>query len=358
MSVEERLRQRIEAEGPLPFAVVMEAALYGEGGYYARDELAIGPQGDFVTGSSWSPLFGRTTARLLRRLDRALGGVADLLEVGPGTGAHLRAVAEAGEGMPRRLLACDRQRRLFPEAPEGVIAIERPEEAGPLRGLVFSYELFDALPVHRLIGREKRGVEELRVAISPAGELAWEAGAVSDERLVEWLERRGIALQPGQIADLSLEWEPLYRRLASTLQEGLLVTCDYGFETAALFDPRVRRAGTLACYREQRVHRDALRELGSQDLTAHVDFAALREAGEAEGLVTVGFLRQAPYLVATGIFEDLAAQPDLAPAAQRLLDGEGMGEEIRVLVQARGQEGREAWIRNFEQLFKRSDPRA
>src|SRR4029453_4711457 len=83
----ERLRRRIEAEGAISFAAFMEEALYGEGGYYSREELPIGAAGDFITGSSWSSLFGRTTARLVRRLDEALGFCADVLEVGPGNGA-------------------------------------------------------------------------------------------------------------------------------------------------------------------------------------------------------------------------------------------------------------------------------
>ncbi len=99
----------------------------------------------------------------------------------------------------------------------------------------------------------------------------------------------------------------------------------------------MRRHGTLACYSRHRVSRDALADLGQRDLTAHVDFTALREAGEAEGLDTVAFTRQAPWLVAAGIFDDIAATGAPASAqARMLLDGEGMGEEIRVLVQAKG----------------------
>ncbi len=349
-SAAERLRKRIAAEGPLPFADFMAEALYGESGYYRRPELPIGPSGDFVTGSSWSPLFAGTTARMVRRLDEALGAAADVLEVGPGNGDHLRwLVGRLAGGPERRIYACDRVARALPEGVTGLVA---PDDASPLRGLIFSYELFDALPVHRVIGRENQSVGELRVAVGEEGDFRWTVGELSDPRLEEWLARRGVRLGAGQIGDLSLDWEPLYRRLAAALGEGLLVTCDYGFETAALYDPRVRRFGTLACYRGHRVHRDALRSAGDQDLTAHVDLAALREAGEGEGLVTVGLLRQAPYLLAAGIFEELAADPGAAQEARRLLDGEGMGEEIRVLVQARGIEGRSDWIRNFEQLFK------
>jgi SAM-dependent MidA family methyltransferase len=147
------------------------------------------------------------------------------------------------------------------------------------------------------------------------------------------------SLAPGQIADLSPEWAPLYAALARRLGRGLLVTCDYGFPRAQLLDPRIRRHGTLACYRRQTVHRDPFADVGAQDLTAHVDFTALIQTGEAAGLATFALTRQALWLSACGLFDDLAD----APAATRreaiaLLDGEGMGEEIRVLVQARGVE--------------------
>lgn len=331
----ERLRARISAHGPIPFADVMAEALYGEGGYYARATLPIGESGDFVTGSSLSPLFGRATARLLRRLDAALGTPADFLEAGYGTAAHLAAVAAAAPG--RRLLAHDAVARPLPD---GVTFLPDIAAAGAIDGLVFSYELFDALPVHRLVGRAGEDPGELFVDVAAdARSFEWREGPLSDPRLAALLGSPGavaVPLAPGQVADLAPAWEPVYRALARTLRRGLLVTCDYGFERPQLLDVRVRRHGTLACYRGQSVHRDVLRELGRDDLTAHVDFTRLREAGEAEGLRTVAFTRQAAWLVACGIFEDLAEAP-LAQRldAMRLLDLAGMGEEIRVLVQAR-----------------------
>ncbi len=330
-SVRERLVTRLRAEGALPFAVVMEEALYGEGGYYRRQALPIGPAGDFVTGSAVSPLFGRATARLLGRLDAALGQPADYVEVGYGTADHLRAVMATAPGA-RRWLAWDRVARQLPAG------VEVPVALGPglaVRGLVFSYELFDALPVHRLIARPDGDLGELWVDLGPGGELGFVAGPLSRPELADLL--REARLAPGQVADLAPGWVPLYRDLARSLERGLLVTCDYGFERPQLLDLRVRRHGTLACYRRHRVHRDPFAALGEQDLTAHVDWTALREAGEAAGLTTVTLTRQAPWLAACGLFDDLAAA-DLATrvAAMALLDGEGMGEVIRVLVQARG----------------------
>jgi SAM-dependent MidA family methyltransferase len=331
----ERLRERIAGSGPIPFAAFMEEALYGDGGYYRRAELPIGDGGDYVTGSSLSPLFGRATARLLRRLDRALGRPAELLEAGYGSGAHLRAVVEAASpAAGRRLRVWDRVARPVPAGVERLDDLAEVEP-GSVEGLVFSYELFDALPVHRLIGRHDGSLGELYVALDGQGAFAWREGDLSHPALSRLLS--GEPLAPGQVADLAPGWAPLYRQLARRLRRGLVVTCDYGFERGQLFDPRIRRHGTLACHSRQRLHRNPFVLVGEQDLSAHVDFTALRQAGEREGLATVAFTRQALWLTACGLFDDLeAAAAETRLAAMALLDGEGMGEEIRVLAQARG----------------------
>lgn len=328
----DRLRERIRTEGPIPFAAFMEEALYGEEGYYNRPDPRIGEAGDFVTGASFSPLFGRATARLLRRLDRALGRPADLFEAGYGTGAHLGNVVAALSGEERRILAWDRVAR---PAPPGVERKERLEEVGPVEGLIFSYELFDALPFHRLIGREGGGVGELWVDLDAEGGFTWKQADLSDPALPDLLD--GFHLEPGQIADLAPGWVPLYKEIAGRLGRGLLVTCDYGFERERLLDVRIRRHGTLACFTRQRVHRNPFVLVGEQDLTAHVDFTAVIRAGEEAGLTTVALTRQALWLTACGLFDDLQdAGPEARQQAMALLDGEGMGEDIRVLVQAKG----------------------
>lgn len=329
----DRWRRRILASGPVTFREVMEEALYGEGGYYNRPDPAIGEAGDFVTGSSVSSLFGRSTARLLERLDEPLGQRATLLEAGYGDGRHLSAVLEGSAPGSRPLIGWDRVERPLPTQVIALRSLEDLKE--PVVGVVFSYELFDALPVHRLIGGEQGDLRELWVDIGPDDSLIWKEGELSDPRLANLLGRS--RLEPGQIADLAPEWGPLYASLARSLERGLLVTCDYGYERRVLLDTRIRRFGTLACHRAHRVHREALEALGEQDLTAHVDFTTLREAGEAEGLQTIAHTRQARWLAALGIFDDLGdADLRRRTEAAMLLDGEGMGDQIRVLVQGRG----------------------
>ena len=336
-TVAERLHALIEDQGPITFARFMEEALYGEGGYYSRQELAIGVDGDFITGPSYSPLFARATATLLRRMDAALGRSADFLEVGYGDGSHLRGLAEFPElAATRRLLGCDRVRRSLPPPIETLASLDEVE-TGELEGVVFSYELFDALPIHRLIGREGAGVGELLVGSEPDGSFSWREAEMSEPALGNFLGGAFESLEPGQIADVSAHWRPLYGQMAAKLRRGLLVTCDYGFPLRQLLDARIRSHGTLACYRRQQVHRNPLIQVGEQDLTAHVDFTALMEEGEASGLETAALTRQAAWLTSCGIFEGLAeADQTERLEAMTLLDPAAMGEDIRVLVQARG----------------------
>lgn len=311
----------------------MEEALYGDGGYYSATPLPIGPgpECDFATAPSLSSLFGECTARLLARLDELLGARATIFEAGPGNAEHLTAVLSRGA---RPALAWDRIRRPLPAEARWIEDLDAVLP-GSVNGLVFSCELFDASPFHRLIGLPDGEVGELWVGLDSAGEFTWQRGGLSDPSLVQLLGDE--SLQIGQVADLAADWEPAYRRLASRLGAGAMITCDYGFERRALLDARVRRHGTLACYRRHRVHRNPFVDVGAQDLTAWVDFTALREAGEAEGLTTVAFLRLAEWLGHLGILNGLQeADVETRSEALALLDPEGIGHDLRVLVQTRG----------------------
>ena len=121
---------------------------------------------------------------------------------------------------------------------------------------------------------------------------------------------------------------------------GWLLTFDYGLTAEEFIRPE-RAQGTLRGYRDHRMSADLLACPGEQDLTAHVNFSALRTAGENVGLRTERFEPQANFLVRVA---ELAGRegslfPAWSPARlrqfQTLTHPEHLGRPFRVLAQTR-----------------------
>jgi SAM-dependent MidA family methyltransferase len=205
----------------------------------------------------------------------------------------------------------------------------------------------------------RRGGElhELTV-VDRDGELDW-GERIAGRAYVDYFAERAIALDDGQFADVSLDWAALYGDICGVVERGLIVTFDYGYPQETLFRSRMRRYGTAAAYSQQRVSRDLLANPGRQDLTAHINFTDLIRAGERAGFATLYFDRQAKFLLALGITEHELFKPidevsaeslaagvellDRRDEARRLVLPDGIGEEIRVLVQAKGMPP-EGWV--------------
>jgi len=341
----ERLRDRIAREGPISFSEFMGAALYDpEEGYYARG-AAIGDGGDFVTSPHVSPAFARSLARLFAMESESLEGPVDFVEVGAGVGrfledftlalraldpglhARLRVTAVEGSEAGRRAIAA----RALAPAPR-VLADAAELEPSSVRGWIFSNELYDALPVVRVMGSAD-GLLELRVGWKNE-RFAWTPAPAADP-VKEHLALLGVALNPGQKGEVALDAAPIHRHLARALDRGSLVVFDYGHPSRILYHPFARHEGTLAVHSGGRRGGDPLDRPGARDLTAHVNWDVLLAVGEAEGLRAERLVRQGQFLAEIGIL-DFAADDAEKWRIFRLVDPEGMGEEISVLVQRKG----------------------
>jgi SAM-dependent MidA family methyltransferase len=121
-----------------------------------------------------------------------------------------------------------------------------------------------------------------------------------------------------------------------------MLILDYGFPRHEYYHPQ-RDGGTLMAHRRHRAHGDPLSWPGLTDLTAHVDFTAVAEAGERAGLMVAGFASQAGFLLGLGLLDRLAAVgPPSSPsylraasAVQTLTSPAEMGELFKVLALAR-----------------------
>jgi NADH dehydrogenase [ubiquinone] 1 alpha subcomplex assembly factor 7 len=369
MPLAQRLAARIRAEGPLRFDAFQEAALYDpDGGYYERAGR-VGREGDFITGPTWHPAFGRTMARIARRLREEGRGEeeisakgeeggprapTDVVDVGAGEGELLSAVDAAfqtwGIRGAFRLVGVERSAVRRAKAAEncaGATWLPSFEEipSSSLSGLVVCYELFDALSVRALFFEGEKLLERV-VTLGPDGDgFAWGLAECTDgAELLDRFRARGIHLQRNQRLEVRSGVAGLASALASRLSSGLLLIFDYGAPAKALYSA-ARANGTLEAFSSHGVTRDVLTEPGSRDLTAWVDFSELADAFAAAGLDVEGPVSQSRVLVSAGIFEELAvdaaAPPDPAREADRraaaaLVQPGGMGESIRVLIASRG----------------------
>jgi SAM-dependent MidA family methyltransferase len=328
--------------GDLSFHDFMEVALYHpQFGYYSTAHNPVGKGADYVTAPHLSPAFSFAIGRLVSEfVDRCEGEVCSIVDIGCGDGGLIRAIARPGA----RFVGVDRSlNRVASGAATFVHSLDEVPRNGP--ELLLSNELFDAFPFARLVQRGEH-LHELWVT-EREGEFDWtehEAPAAYED----YFAARGIELQDGQFADVSLEWEAAYEEMAKRVERGLIVTFDYGYPQSKLFHSRVRRFGTAASYSQQRVHRDLLANPGEQDLTAHINFTDLQQAGERQGMKTLVFERLAKFLLSLGITEHElfrsvleleAGSLELMEArdeARRLVLPDGIGEDLRVLVQVKG----------------------
>ncbi|HYL86229.1 MAG TPA: SAM-dependent methyltransferase [Candidatus Angelobacter sp.] len=356
--LEELLAQRIRRYGPIPFADYMRECLYHPvHGYYSKTESQR--FADYYTSVDVHPIFGRLLARQFAEMWERLGRPEEflLVEAGAGVGRLAQHILDFCEAkLPNfygvlRYVAVERSGARREEATERV---KRRSAAGHFRaameiparipaGCVFSNELIDALPVHRVV-MQADGLREILVGFHN-GKFADVVAPVSTCAINEYFATQGITLLEGQQAEAGLEACDWILEVGRRLERGYVLTVDYGHPAADLFDEHHMR-GTLLAYQNHRASEEFYASPGEKDLTAHVNFTALESWGKRSGLETAEFTSQTAFLLALGqgnefadLYDDGQSEAERTKARlqlKTLIHPEGMGERFQVLVQRKG----------------------
>jgi SAM-dependent MidA family methyltransferase len=209
--------------------------------------------------------------------------------------------------------------------------------------IVFSNELLDAFPVHRVTMRDGQLLELCVGALKGEGAFAWIPEEPSDVRLASYLESAGILLAEGQVAEVNLAAGDWLKTVASIIKRGYVITVDYGAEASELYSAAHRREGTLRGFRRHRFVENVLAHPGEQDLTTTVDWTNFKRVGLEHGLRTVGLLAQDQFLLRAGLLDQLermtaraASEADaliLRTSAREMILPGGMSGSFQVLTQ-------------------------
>jgi SAM-dependent MidA family methyltransferase len=347
------------AGGALSFAQFMELALYApQLGYYVAGASKLGSGGDFITAPDTSPLFGQCIAQQGAEVLQAIDHGA-ILEFGAGTGALAQQVITALHHLGRRVGRYfilepspdlrARQQAFFNQCDLPADTQIEWLTAWPrnFRGLILANEVVDAFPVQRFCIGDDGAILEWMVAPSTQepGLVDYTQPASPElAHAVRQLQQQGLANTPGYEGEYCPTVQPWIASLADCLEAGLALIIDYGYPRKELYHPQ-RSMGTLLCYYQHRVIDDPYQHLGLQDITAHVDFTALAEAGLAAGCDLAGYTTQAHFLLSCGFDELIMEQLNQAPqqialsltaAARQLIHPAYMGERFKVLGLSRG----------------------
>ncbi len=373
----------------MSFARFMELALYCPVyGYYETKKDNPGRRGDFYTNVSVGELFGQLLAfqfaEWLETEVRSQKSEVRIVEAGAHDGQLAKDILnwlqssrpklfgqiqyaiiepsarrqewqkeKLAEFTPRVRWFADFQSLLQERTCHSSPATRHP----PLRGVIFSNELLDAMPLRRFgWDTAKKKWFEWGVAID-GEKFVWAKIQKSELNLPSVLRHLPSALlavlPDGYTIETCPAAENWWREAASLLGCGRLMTIDYGFTADEIFSPS-RTRGTLRAYFRHHASDDILANIGQQDLTAHVNFSAIQTAGESAGLMTESFLTQPQFL--TRILEKTLKDKSFGELVSPKSDGGGsedgwtsaqtrqfqtlthpehLGRAFRVLIQSR-----------------------
>lgn len=344
--------------GPVSIARFMELCLYHPiHGYYEAGGRAIGRAGDYFTSVSVGSLFGELLGwRLAKWLRENPAPTWHLVEAGAHDGQLALDLLTSLE--QRQPDVFGKLTYLIVEPSETRRRRQRERlwgfenklrwaanwrEIGPrkINGVIFSNELLDAFPIEQY-GWDKGGQTWFRHGVEVSHGAFERTQLPTSDPLPDAPPELLAALPDGFTIERPLAAADWWRHAAASLGRGRLVAIDYGFAEPEPFSP-ARPEGTLRAYRDHRLSESILDHVGEQDLTAHVNFSEIIEAGEKSGVITESppLVSQSRFLIETlaAIEAEPGSFPDWTPKRlrqfQTLTHPEHLGEKFNVLIQRR-----------------------
>lgn len=327
MSLKSLITAEIAASGPMPFERFMEISLYHPDGFFGGELLRSQAAGDFLTSPEVSPMFGETLARFVELERERIGEPFSVVEVGAGSGSLLRPLLQA---LPVPAIAVEispaARSRLADALPDIEVRPDLPER---MRGVVIANELLDNLPM-ALAQRVDREWRERWVGVD--GDGLGLVDAPIRPAVAEWLGRFAAEVPDGGWVEVQLAASEWVVEVLRRLEAGSLLAIDYGGTSDDLL-PR-RSDGTLRTYQSHHLGPHPLDEPGATDVTADVEFTALRETAVQVG-AEVELVRQDDFLTELGFRERLRRLREEELEAARAGDSE---RRLRLRTQKTGAE--------------------
>ena len=334
------LIRRIKISGPITVADFMsDCLMHPKYGYYQREKV-FGTDGDFTTSPEISQMFGEMVGLWLIDRWQAIGSPPEfnLVECGPGRGTLMADILHAAAKQADFIKAAsvvfvEKSKQLKSEQKKRVAGALWIEDISALPEgptLLVANEFFDALPIHQF--QKNDGLWLERTIGIKDGKLCWSLGAPSAALSI--MPKSLNASENGSIVELC----PAAMSTAGTIAahiakfSGAALIIDYGYDKSAAGD-------TFQAMKDHH-YTDPLNNIGTSDLTSHVNFDMIGQAAQQMGVTTHGPVAQGTFLMSIGMWEramhlsqdvDTKEKEHILSCLVRLTSPDQMGELFRVL---------------------------
>ena len=151
-----------------------------------------------------------------------------------------------------------------------------------IQGCILSNEFFDALPIDRIY-REKNEWSEIKIEWTETG-LRDVYVPLMEGPVLSQIDKWGLNIPEGCIAEVSTIFESMIASLERILDNGFILTIDYGDLSEDLYGNPVRKHGTIRSFKNNVQVSNVLGVPGTQDITSHVNFKLMSNVLKKENL--------------------------------------------------------------------------
>lgn len=335
MPIDSQIRNIIKTNGHIKIDDMMREVLALNSDSYYKSIENVGEDGDFITSPEISQLFGEILALWAIEKWKQLGSPSSfsLVELGPGQGKLMQDLMRTAKLVPEFYKAAQiylleinphfikKQKKALNYHKKQANWITKVTQIPKAPMILIANEFFDALAIKQYIKVKNKWFELILVTDPLDGRIKHDKielhKALQDHLLKEHTEAKD-----GAIIEESLDSLEIIRLLSNKLNKfgGVCLIIDYGYDIKTANRTSKQYNSTLQAIKNHQYH-SIIDSLGESDLTAHVDFNALKKAMSEQGINGYKTFTQQDFLIKYGINFRLQSLKNNANQAEReLLD--------------------------------------
>lgn len=356
MAIEALLRRQISTSGYVNLAQMMEIVLSSNPKSYYNSKIPFGEAGDFVTSPEISQMFGEIIGIWCVDMWLKLGSPSkiNIVELGPGRGVLMRDlirgtkhISSFHKAINIELIEISNllkiiQRENLTEYLEKISWHNELGKTQKIPTIFIANEFFDAMPIRQYVKHKHLWQEQVLMVDIHDSKLQFEKLGINQD-LQEQLQFDHPRAEDGAVVEESPTSVDIFKSIANHIQNygGAALIIDYGYDIPLGERKTTQYIPTLQAIKSHKFQ-PIIATLGEADLSAHVDFDALKRSLLVSKVKAFGTINQRDFLINSGLmmrYEMLLNRCNtqeekivLTNQVSRLVSPEHMGELFKVLM--------------------------